>query len=96
MRDFVVRCRTPGCAGQFGIHERGHACHHVTCALCHEGMCYACGSGWPCTSEPRCSMYCDDRCRCPDCTTCRPGAPCSMCSNDWRCRSCNPPRNERR
>ena len=98
LRAHAARCPTDGCGALFGIHERGHACHHVTCGTCAQNYCYVCRSPWRggCTGDPRCSTYCDDRCHCPDCVSCRPNQPCYLCSNDGICRVCRPPPRRRR
>jgi hypothetical protein len=91
MRDHIGRCPTAGCA-QPSIHERGHACHHVTCKGCTTQYCVVCSSPWAhgCTATPPCRLFCDDNCNCPDCVVCRPNAPCTWCDNDGRCRTCQP------
>jgi hypothetical protein len=97
LRAAATRCPTAGCNELLGIHERGHACHHITCGGCQAGYCYVCASPWDggCLGSTECALFCDDNCKCPDCVECKPGVPCFLCSNDGRCRVCRPPRRGR-
>ena len=98
LRTRVARCPTPDCGAMLGMHERGHRCHHISCERCEAHYCCVCGSEWRggCSGPSRCALFCDDRCTCPDCVVCRPGAQCGLCDNDGRCRSCQPAARGRR
>lgn len=88
----AARCPTPNCRAPANIHDRGHHCHHTRCLRCNAHFCNVCSAPWQGGCTGGCSTYCDNRCTCPDCPVCKPGRPCTLCSNDGTCRSCRPGR----
>jgi hypothetical protein len=68
------------------VHYREHGCHHIGAygSCCGKHWCFVCFGEWPCT---KCSLYCDDRCKCTECPDCRPMLPCPLCTGCSRCKT---------
>lgn len=63
---------------------RGHACHHVNCAVCNFSYCYVCCGEYPCSNG--CPFSCTVLCDCTPCPFCKVGQPCDVCPGG--CPSC--------